>query len=192
MARWGSSSAERAQALPGDELVAGANQQTRAVTINAPPAEVWPWLVQMGQGRAGFYSHDRLERLAGASITNADKIHPEWQTLAVGDLMRTYRPLPRFEPLGWYVAVLDAGRELVVHEPKRNGVINSSWALVVEPLGERDTRLLSRWRFRRRGVADALFRCLVFDPLHFIMEIGVLRGVKVRAERRAIAARSNQ
>jgi hypothetical protein len=191
MERWGSSCKERAQALPGDELVAEANQQTHAVTINAPPDEVWPWLVQMGQGRAGFYSHDRLERLAGAAIRNADKIHPEWQTLAVGDLMRTYRPLPRFEPLGWYVAVLEAGRELVVHEPQRNGVINSSWALVVEPLGDR-TRLLSRWRFRRRGVADALFRRLVFDPLHFIMETGVLRGVKVRAERSAVAVRSNQ
>jgi hypothetical protein len=145
----------------------------------------------MGQGGAGFYSHDRLERLAGSAIRNADRIHPEWQTLAVGDLMRTYRPLPRFEPLGWLVAVLEAGRELVVHEPQRNGVINSSWALVVEPLGDR-TRLLSRWRFRRRGIADALFRRLVFDPLHFVMEIGVLRGVKVRAERPALAVRSNQ
>ena len=64
-------------------------------------------------------------------------------------------------------------------------------ALVLEPDGER-SRLLSRWRFHRRGVADAIFRCLVFDPLHFIMEIGVLRGVKVRAERPAIAGRSNQ
>ncbi len=186
MERWGSSCKERAQALPGDDLVAGANQQTHAVTIDAPPEEVWPWLVQMGQGQAGFYSHDRLERLAGAAIRNADKIHPEWQTLEVGDLMRTYRPLPRFEPLGWFVAVLEPGRELVVHEPQRDGFINSTWALVVEPLGHR-TRLLSRWRFRRRGVADALFRRLVFDPLHFIMEIGVLRGVKARAERSAVA-----
>jgi len=106
--------------------------------------------------------------------------------------MRTYRPLPRFEPLGWFVAVLEAGRELVVHEPERKGVVNSSWTLVLEPLGERGTRLLSRWRFRRRGAADALFRCLVFDPVHFIMETGVLRGVKARAERPAIAVRSNQ
>ena len=106
--------------------------------------------------------------------------------------MRTYRPLSRFKPFGWFVAVVESRRELVVHEPQRNGVINSSWALVVEPLGERGTRLLSRWRFRRRGVADALFRRLVFDPLHFIVEIGVLRGVKVRAERSAVAARSNQ
>lgn len=192
MERWGSSSEERARPLPGDELVADADQQTHAITITAPPEEVWPWLVQMGQGRAGFYSHDRLERLAGAAIRNADEIHSEWQTLAVGDLMRTYRPLPRFEPLGWFVAVLEAGRELVVHEPERKGVVNSSWTLVLEPLGERGTRLLSRWRFRRRGAADALFRCLVFDPVHFIMETGVLRGVKARAERPAIAVRSNQ
>lgn len=107
-----------------------------AITIDSTPEEVWPWLVQMGQGRAGFYSHDHLERLTGAGITNADEIHPEWQTLAVGDLMRTYRPLPRFEPLGWFVAALEPGRALVVHEPRRKGVINSSWAFVLEPFGD--------------------------------------------------------
>jgi hypothetical protein len=54
----------------------------------------------MGQGRAGYYSHDNLERLVGAAIRNAEEIHPEWQHLAVGDLLRTYRPMPRFEPVG--------------------------------------------------------------------------------------------
>jgi hypothetical protein len=107
MRRWGSTPIERAAALPGDELVPDPNQQTHAVTISAAAAAVWPWLVQIGQGRAGFYSHDRLERMVGARITNAEKIHPEWQRVGVGDLVRTYRPLPRFEPLGWFVAAID-------------------------------------------------------------------------------------
>jgi hypothetical protein len=83
----------------------------------------------MDQCRAGFYSHDRLERLAGAAIRNADKIDSEWQTLAVSDLMRTYRPLPRFEPLGWFVAVVESRRELVVHEPQRNGAVGGRCAI---------------------------------------------------------------
>jgi hypothetical protein len=126
MDAWGSTAGERARRLAGDELVPDAEQQTHAITIEAAPEAVWPWLVQMGQGRAGFYSHDRLERLVGAAIRNAEEIHPEWQHLAVGDLVRTYRPMPRFEPLGWVVGAIEPARLLVVHEPQRAGVINSS------------------------------------------------------------------
>ena len=186
MEHWGSTPAERRRPLAGDELVAGANQQTHAITFEAPPEQVWPWLAQMGQGRGGFYSYDRLERLVGADIRNADEIHPEWQGLKVGELVRTYRPVRRFEPLGWLVATVEPLRALVVHEPKRKGIINSSWSLVLEPRGA-GTRVLSRWRFRRRGIADALFKRLVFDPAHFVMESGVLRGIKQRAERTHVA-----
>lgn len=188
MDRWGSTEDERVRSLAGDELVPNAAQQTHAITIDAPPGDVWPWLVQMGQGRAGFYSHDRLERIVGAQITNADEIHPEWQQLNVGDLIRTYRPMPRFEPLGWRVAVVQPAHTLVVHEPKRRGVINSSWTFVLEQDDQR-TRLLSRWRFRRRGIAHTVFKALVFDPAHFIMETGVLHGLKARAERQLRASR---
>jgi hypothetical protein len=178
---WGSTAAERSRPFPGDDLVSNAEQQTHAITIDAPREAVWPWLVQMGQGRAGFYSHDCLERMVGADIRNADEIHPEWQHLAVGELVRTYRPIPRFEPLGWVVAMAEPESALVVHEPARAGVINSSWALALESVGER-TRLLSRWRFRRRTVGHEFFKRLVFDPAHFIMETGVLRGLKRRVE----------
>lgn len=181
MTRWGSTAAERERSLPGDALVPDAEQQTHAITIAAPPRHVWPWLVQMGQGRAGFYSHDRLERLFGAAIRNADTIHPEWQAIAVGDLVRTYRPMPRFEPLGWFVAELEPERTLVMCEPERHGVINSSWTFVLEPdVG--GTRLLSRWHFRRRGFGHAVFTRFVFDPAHFVMETGVLRGLRRRVE----------
>jgi hypothetical protein len=187
MVRWGSTADERARLMPGDDLVPDAKQETHAITIDAPPEDVWPWLVQMGQGRAGFYSHDRLERLFGAAIRNADEIRPEWQQLAVGDLVRTYRPLPRFEPLGWFVAVAERARALVLHEPERGGIVNSSWAFVLEAEGQR-TRLLSRWRFRRHGAGHAAFKTLLFDPAHFVMETGVLQGVKTRVEARATAS----
>src|SRR6266566_6970266 len=81
---WGSTPDEQAMVLPGDTADSSA-YLTRAITIDAPPAAVWPWLVQIGQDRAGFYSNDYLENLTGANIHNADVIRPEWQVRAVGD-----------------------------------------------------------------------------------------------------------
>ncbi len=93
--RWGATDEEFTRPLPGDAVVPDGIQSTRAITIHAPARAIWPWLVQMGQDRAGFYSFDWLERLAGADIHNADHIIPAWQHLAVGDLMRTYRYVER-------------------------------------------------------------------------------------------------
>lgn len=86
MYAWGAEDDEILAALPGDELVrAGALRTTRAVTVDAPVEAVWPWLVQIGEDRGGFYSYSWLERAAGARIHNADVVHPEWQRLLVGD-----------------------------------------------------------------------------------------------------------
>ena len=82
---WGATADEATAELPGDDLVeVGAPRTTRAVGIDAPPEAVWPWLVQIGEDRGGFYSYDWLERLAGTRIHNADAIHPEWQDVHVG------------------------------------------------------------------------------------------------------------
>ena len=86
---WGSTRTDRVATLPGDRLVDPANyRMDRVVTIHAPADSVWPWLVQIGQDRAGFYSYDRLERTFGAGIRNADRIHPEWQAREAGDFVR--------------------------------------------------------------------------------------------------------
>jgi hypothetical protein len=93
MLGWGPTEAERAAPLPGDDVVPDARYvTTRAVTIDAPPASVWPWLVQMGQDRAGFCTH-WVERLLQSGIKDVDAVHPEWQALARGDLMRTNRDI---------------------------------------------------------------------------------------------------
>ena len=76
--RWGSSDEETEMKLPGDDLVQEAKlQATHAVTILAPPSQVWPWLIQIGQGRGGFYSYDWIENMMGLDIHNADNILPE-------------------------------------------------------------------------------------------------------------------
>jgi hypothetical protein len=82
---WGATPEEQQLALPGDGDSAPAAYFTRAITIEAPASAVWPWLLQIGQDRAGFYSNDWLENLAFADIHNADVLRPEWQQRALGD-----------------------------------------------------------------------------------------------------------
>ena len=84
--RWGATEVELTKNLPGDALVPSPRlAYTRAISINASAASVWPWLVQMGQGRGGLYSYDGLENLIGCDIHSADHILPEHQNLQVGD-----------------------------------------------------------------------------------------------------------
>ena len=180
--RWGSSRAELAASLPGDSLVPNVHYTIQhAVTIRATPTDVWPWLAQLGQDRAGFYSYDWLERAIGDRIQNADRIHPEWQTIRKGDLVRATQPDylgGRFgRDIGWRVADVQPGRALVL----------GGWgAFVLEPTANGTTRLIVRTRGNGKpNVALAPFGLLVFEPAHFVTERGMLRGIKVRAEREA-------
>lgn len=178
---WGATPGESASALPGDDLVAGpATVTTRAITIDAPASEIWPWLVQMGQDRAGFYTHNWVERLLRSGIPDVHEVHPEWQDLAPGDLMRTNRDIGG-RPMGWPVAAVDPGGSIVLLS--RNMPVGSD-AFVIQPLDDATTRLVVRDRavWKRRGW---LFRVLLYEPLHAYMETGVLRGIKQRVEVRA-------
>jgi hypothetical protein len=179
----GATADEASRPLPGDVVVPDAVQSTRAMTIHARASAIWPWLVQIGQDKGGFYSYDVLERLAGAQIRNADRIHPEWQELKAGDLVRTYRYVPRWEPLGWFVVEIVPEQALVV----RNKTSTWSWALVLEPVDGTTTRLILRTRALRRSGPLAKIDLFTGEPAHLIMEVGVLRGVRQRAERSARA-----
>jgi hypothetical protein len=182
-ARWGSTPSERLGPLPGDEL-APADARYRvdhAITINAPASAVWPWLVQLGQDRGGFYSYDWLERLVGDRIENADRIHPEWQRIERGDLVRATQPDylgGRFGDLGWRVRDVVPGRALILE----------NWgAFVVEPIDTNRSRLIVRTRGpgtpSLAGVIFGPLNVFVFEPAHFIMQRGMLRGIRDRAER---------
>lgn len=181
--RWGTTSEDRAAPLFGDSLAPTARYiVNHAVTISAPADSVWPWLVQLGQDRAGFYSYSRLERFAGARITNVDSIVPEWQHRQVGDLVRAVPPDwfgGRFGPnLGWHIVALDSGRALVLE----------NWgAFVARPIDAKTTRMQIRQRNPGTpsvlGTILAPAGLLVFEPAHFIMQRGMLLGIKARAER---------
>ena len=166
---WGATDEEARAELPGDETVASpATQQTRAVTIEAPVGEVWPWLAQIGQDRGGFYSYEWLEHLAGCRMENADRLHPEWQTRDVGETVRLH-------PAG--------GLEVLQFEPEKALVLKGGWYFAMEPDGDSRTRLIARFRMRP-GVAAVAYDLLLELP-HFIMERKMLLGIKERAERSA-------
>ena len=190
MLDWGATKAECAMPLPGDEIVQDVmSHHTRAMTIDAPPSAVWPWLVQIGDHRAGFYSYDWVERyLFPGTVHYADghgsatRIHPELQGLRVGDRIDTGS-----------VGRMRIGNPVTVLEPERALVIGT-WAFVLRPLDGGRTRLLVRERDagwlrlaapRRSGLLRALggaIDVVVGEPLHFAMVRGMMLGLKQRAE----------
>ncbi len=176
---WGATDAEIAATLPGDDLVPGAataDQSTRAITIGAPAATVWPWLVQMGQGRGGLYSYAWLENLLGCRITNADRVHPEWQTTQVGDPVRLY-PEGSGPPPYLVAAIIPEQALVLGHHPADGAGWTDTWAFVLQPIDARSTRLIIR------GRDDGTLGFLrVLEPGTFIMERGMLRGIRDRAE----------
>jgi hypothetical protein len=177
--RWGATDEEIHQPLPGDGIVQHPrNWATRAISIDAPTAAVWPWIVQLGQGRGGLYSYDWLENLVGCDIHSTNRIIPEEQYLEVGDIIRLG---PEGYPV-YPVAAIEPGRVLVLggDDPQLGA---HSWVFCLEPIDEQTTRLL----VRSRGdypptLANFLIWRVITEPLHFVMERKMLLGIKQRAE----------
>jgi hypothetical protein len=172
MLHWGANCDEVHKRLPGDEMVPGhVVQCTRAVTIDAPVAAVWPWLAQLGQDRGGFYSYENLENLAGCQMHNADEIHPEWQQRRPGDTVYLH---PR------------SGLRVTRFEPGRILALEHWGTFVLEPRGRDCTRLIARGR-TPRGPAS-IINALLMEIPHFVMERKMLLGIKRRAEQFHTAA----
>lgn len=172
--RWGATSAEAEAELPGDLLVPSAQfRATRAITINAPPESVWPWLVQVGCGRAGFYSNDLLDNLAHPS---ADRIIPELQDLEVGQWVpmsptpteRTAMKVHSFETNRWLLWTKSDG----------------TWVWQITPTDSNGTRLVTRIhaRYDWHHPLSALVGVVLMEFGDFAMLRRMLRGIKSRAE----------
>lgn len=172
--RWGATDEELADSYPGDELVPKPQvASTRALTIKAPVEDVWPWLVQIGQGRGGFYSYMWFENLLLTRMKNADRVLPEFQHLEVGDEVRTH---PK---VALKVRLVEPGRSLV---------IGDTWGFYLQPLDAHTTRFIIRGRGMMEKpnlgpIGNFVYWRLIFEPLHFVMERGMMRGLKRRAER---------
>lgn len=197
MLRWGATDQESGAPLPGDELVRTPRMQsTRAVTVNAPAASVWPWLVQLGAGRGGMYSYDLLENAAGLGMHSADRILPEYQRLDVGDVV----PLvfKKGPDAGIPVRRMEAGSVLGLGgtmDPRTGKItptggaaagprLELGWTFVLQPVDAGTTRLLSRTRYDYSPLAIGLILRPLLEPLQFIMERRMLLGIRSRAEDR--------
>ena len=186
---------EACRPLAGDELLRSASlQSTQAITIRAPATKIWPWLVQMGQGRGGFYSYDWLEQLFGCAITNVGEIVPSLQTLQVGDgisLHPASPPLRVVEIQPERVIVLAGGPEIQPGMPRDRSWYRLhtyqgyTWQFALEEQPDATTRLITRIRVAwNRDRVGHFFRSRVFlEPAHTIMQHKMNRGIKERVER---------
>lgn len=175
--KWGASADEVEMSLPGDDIVPNpVLVSTRAISIEAPADEIWPWLVQMGQGRGGLYSYERLENLAGCEMHNADRIIPEHQHIKVGDKVRI---VPEGRDPYFVVSAIEPGRAIILggDDPP------TTWAFILEPIDDNTTRLIIRWRQDYEPTPGNVLGWRVFtDPITFVMERKLLQGIKARVE----------
>ncbi|HEX8790892.1 MAG TPA: hypothetical protein VF765_08055 [Polyangiaceae bacterium] len=167
--------ADRRWALEGDDLIPEPRaQMTHSITIEATPAEIWPWLLQMGRRRAGWYSWDVLDN---GGKRSADRIIPDLQHLAVGDVL----PWGDAGPEGFSVERILPERALILgsNAPRRHG----TWAFVLEPLGPTTTRLVTRYRAAYAPTIANAALVQALSAVHAFMEGKQLRSIKQRAER---------
>jgi hypothetical protein len=186
-ARWGATDEEVQMVMPGDAIVKGEiTQTTRAIDIHTASAQVWPWLLQIGQGRGGMYSYDFLENLAGCDIHTLDVILPSLQNLQVGDTisMGPQEGLPYYQ-----VVLLKPYKALVLRSINpANGEPGEIWGFYLIEQNSGPTRLVIRHRTPPSlTAADRIFNG-IFDPIVFLMEHRMLHGIRDHAERNPSAA----
>jgi hypothetical protein len=172
--RWGATDEEATRAMPGDELIPDAGSATRAITIAAPAEEIWPWLVQLGYGRAGWYSYDWIDNDFQPS---ADRILAEYQSLEPGE------KILMMPGMGFVVDCVDPPRSIV--SVLEDG--STSWCLAVYPIDGGGARLVSRWRPKFEITPATLFMTALAEPGTFIMEQKMLRSIRDRVEAAATA-----
>ena len=189
--RWGATTSEVRQALPGDELVPFPMLgYTRAITIQAPIERVWPWVIQLGQGRGGFYSYDGLENIARCDIHSVERIVPELQNPSIGELVRLG---PKGYPC-FSIMAIDPGRalvlisaDLITEQPvdftarSDKGFSIATWQFILQPLGNSFTRLLVRQRLAHSPELAWVWR--LTEPVGFVMERKMMLGIRRRSER---------
>ncbi len=180
MLNWGANEVESAMPLPGDELVPNPSyRSTRALTIEAPVEDVWPWLAQLGQDRGGFYSYTWLENLMLADIHNAWSVNPKWQVRREGELLPLTSP---DYPLGLIKRKEGSvGPHIRRFEPNQVIVLDGWGSFVLQPLEEGKTRFIVRDPTKPTSLPGRFLWSSFFEPGHFAMERQMMKGIKLRA-----------
>jgi hypothetical protein len=189
--RWGTRPEELARVWPGDELSPHATAvTTRAISITAPADTVWAWLIQIGQDRSGFYSYTWLENLFRCAMPRVERIVPEWQQRAVGDIVWLARRERYHGEARQKVVRIDRGRVLSLASPADWGRLvrhetsaGGTWTFILLPQTAQTTRLIVRSRGPEAPTMPGrLFWLMVFEPAHFIMERKMMLRLKQLAE----------
>jgi hypothetical protein len=191
--RWGATDAELHAALPGDDLmpVNPGPGATHAITIHASPQEIWPWLMQIGQDRSGFYSYTFLENAFGCEMPKVERLVPEWKPRTVGETVWFCNP-KRFNGQGKMIpAVVEANRAFAMVTAndwaslQAGGLAHEGiWSFTLEPLADGQTRLIARLRGGAPPtLAARLVGRLFWEPAHFVMEQKMLRTIRDLSER---------
>jgi hypothetical protein len=190
---WGTSAEDAAHDHAGDQHVPEPRWQwTHAVRIAAPPERVWPWVAQLGQNKAGFYSYQLLENVAGCEIQNAARIHAEWQEPKVGEAFFIHPKAPpltitRCEKDRALIAAAgidEASGTITRTALEKPSTVAVSWAFLLEPTADGGTLLKSRYRCAcSDDLATRLqFGPAIIEPVGFAMDRRMLRGIKERVE----------
>ena len=182
--RWGATDEELERSYPGDDLIPDPKwTANHATPIHATPERVWPWIAQIGQGRGGFYSYQKLENLVGCGIENASRILEAHQGIRVGDPIKLHVAMP---PM--VAAIVDPPSALVLHgnpaDAPSGAAPSASWAFLLLEQPDGTTRLLSRTRYDHGS--DFRSRLMggpsLLEPLSFVMERKMLDVIQALAQ----------
>ena len=181
---WGTAARDRTRVMAGDSAVINPTYATTlAITVDARPEHIWPWLMQMGYRRGGLYSYDWLDRRFGyLDRPSSDSILPQFQQLAVGD------EIPIGRGGGFPVAAIEPHQALVL-SGKGDG-FQWVWQFGLYPLDEHKTRLVSRNSVRVPLTLGSWFFMRAIEPAAFLMTRRMLLGLKRRAEALSVAEQS--
>ncbi len=172
---------EHQRPLPGDDFMPDARDQwTHAITVDARPCDVWPWLLQLGCRRGGWYSYDGLDN---GGAPSADRVIDELQQVEVGDLF-AWTPTAHD---GFFVTAVEPEQMLLVIAGEAGSLYRVSWAFVLEAIDERHTRVISRCRGQLIRPSGR-FRLALMRPTHFAMERRQLLNLKARVETKVRAS----
>ena len=190
--KWGAAGDELEQAIAGDALVPHPKSQlTMAVAVDAPPAEIWPWFVQLGCQRAGWYSYDLLDN---GGVPSADRIVPEYQHLEIGDIVKA---VPKGD-FGFPVAIIEPNKQLTLagtlntetgedaspDDPELRAYFSGNQTFLLDE-NEEGTRLIFRMRIDwNPGLLNNIAYRGIVEPLSFVMGRKTLLNIKQRAEAR--------
>lgn len=189
---WGTTGAEAYATLPGDELFpVYSGEATHAITIHATPEKIWPWLMQIGQDRSGFFSYTFLENAFGCDMPKVERLVPDWKPRTRGETVWFCNP-KRFNGQGKMIpAVVETDRAFAMISPSDWQTVQAGgyaregiWSFTIQPTANGQSRLIARVRNGRPPtLTSRLMGRLFWEPAHFVMEQKMLRTIRDLSER---------